>query len=575
MGAAWFLLFAVALASGAVGALSAAAEGWSESWFGSGDGWLFWLTWREDPGGRRLVLALAAAATWWIFASAAVRIQGLARIGRAARFLAERLGRPAPALAAAALALLPHLVVPLAGPNAAGRPSVVVVLLDSVRLDHVGWGGAKRPTTPRLDELAARGLVFRQAIAPAPWTKPAVASLLTGLTPGHHLAIGKPDQLGFAVLPPDRRTLAEALAREGWFTAAVSGNPNIAARFGFDQGFLRFFHDSSRRAPELIEIARRFLAEAGDRPFFLYLHLNDAHYPYEAPAPWRGRFAAGSAPPRLDGTSLNAFRLGRLDWDAKEAAALAAAYDEEILALDEQVGSFLEELLATEPNLIAVVLADHGEEFLDHGDLGHGHTLNDELLRVPLQLAWSGEPGLAAGEVAAQVGTLDLMPTLLELCGLRWPERARPLDGRSLLPVLRGEAEERPVFAETESPGSPRSGLTGPLRCWRRPEAKLIQTDPWRQKAGRIWLYDLAADPGETRNLAGARPELRRRLAAELAGSGFLQPLPRPAGPAPLLDPTVLAELAEMGYVDAPEALVEPVEPTFAAGAVPWWEEPD
>ncbi len=565
---AWFLLFAVALASGVPGCLSAARDCWSGAWLESGDGFLFWFTWMEDPGFRRLVAAAAAALFLILAAAASSRLPWL----RPADLIVRTAGKPALAAAAVALAVLPHLVAASAGPATEGRPKVLVVLLDTVRLDHVGWGGAERDTTPRLDALAARGVAFEQAISPSSWTKPAVASILTGLVPSRHQAVGRPTLDWYSALPADRRTAAEAFARAGYFTAAVSSNPNVARRYRMLQGFHETLKDTRLDAEQAIEVAEGFLGRAGDRPFFLYLHLNDAHYPYEAPAPYLGLYGDPAARVRLDGDAKNGFRLGREDWGEAEVQGMRDGYDEEIRYLDEQVGAFVERMLAEHDDLVVAILSDHGEEFLEHGDIGHGHTLNEEQLRVPFQLAWGEAIDLAPRRVTSQVSTLDLLPTLLELAGLGWPEGATPLDGRSLLPVLRGEEGDRPAFAETDSPGSPRSGWSGPLRAWRRPDAKLVITDPWSEQAGRSWLYDLVQDPGEGVNLAGEGALLRQTLADELQASGWLiEKEPLRLQTADTSD-AELAELAELGYVDQMDGLETGQDPEFQPGAVPWWQ---
>ncbi len=571
MRSAWFLLFSVALASGLVGCLSAARDGVAGAWLESGDGFLFWFTWSEDLGKRRLLMALAAALGLVVLAAGARRWRWF----RPAESIVALFGRPVAAGLAIALAMLPLGVVRAFGPDTEGRPSVVVILLDTIRLDHVGWAGSERQLTPRLDALAARGASFQQAISPSSWTKPAVGSLLTGLVPSRHLAVGRPTLNWYPDLPRDRRTLAEAFAGAGYFTAAISSNPNIDDRTGFRQGFHEFWQDTSLRAEAILAGGRDYLEARGDRPAFLYLHLNDAHYPYRAPDPWYGSLSDPEGRVRLDGAAKSAFRRGELEWSPEQMQGMMDAYAEEILCLDERVGAFVEELLAEQEDLIVVILSDHGEEFLDHGDIGHGHTLHDELLRVPMQFAWGEGIGLEPRHVESQVSTLDLVPTLLELAGLGWPGGAAALDGRSLVPLLHGPGPDRPVFSETESLGSPRSGRAGPLRSWRRPDAKLVVSDPWSEQAGRQWLFELEQDPAERENRAGERPGLREELRAEMEASGWLiekEPLSA-AGLAELGE--ARAELAELGYVDDEAGAAADAEPVFLPGTVPWWSPPD
>lgn len=546
---------------------------------------LFWLTWSEDSGARRLVYALLLAILALVYAALAqhsVRawLSGPAR-------LVHALCKPWPALAALALALLPHAVAPLAKPDADGRPSVVFILLDSVRLDHLGWGGSELPTSPRLDALAAQGACFTQAISQAPWTKPSVGTLFTGLTPSAHEATGR-----LAPLPLRQRTLAEAFAVGGYRTFGYSSNPNVTRLFQFDQGFQRFHENTTEAADRLIEVSRVQAdpPDAAKAPFFLYLHFNDAHYPYEprersvtsaGTQPIRGLFNRTGRAPVLNGETETAFREGGgASFSAEDVEALRLAYAEEVRWLDDQVGDMIEKLLAVRDDVLVVILSDHGEEFLEHGDLGHGHSLHDELVRVPLQFAWSpalgAKLGLKAGVRAEQVRLMDLTPTLLELAGLSWPSAATPLAGTSLVPVLRGSAAPAAAaFAETDYFGSPLSGIAGPLRMLREPGAKIVVTDPWLEAtAGRSWIYDLSNDPGERVNLAGQRPDLLKSLRASLDRSGWLIQRDLLALSEVSLSNSQRAVLAHLGYVTGPARPDALKTATFAPGAVPWVQDP-
>ncbi len=587
MRALLFLVSAVAAASGLVGALRWFLAARAGNWGETGDGLLFWLQWAGDPGGDRLLYAAALALALLLLAA-------LLRRRPAGRWLGSLLrlgGHPFVALGLVLFALLPQgvtaLLRPAPDPEA---PSVVLVVLDSVRLDEMGWGGAEHPTTPHLDRLAEEGVAFTQAITQAPWTKPSAATLLTGLIPGRHLAIGRPSLGLYSALEGRHRTLAEAFLAAGWETCALSTNPNITARFGFRQGFQRFRDDAREDADWLLGEARAWLGERDrERPFFLYLHLNDTHYPYAAPEPWRGAFYDGPSQAVLDGSTEAEFRAldpdgGFLrEFSAEDARQFRLSQMEELRAVDERLGPFLEEVFTGERPVIAVIVSDHGEEFLEHGDLGHGHQVYDELLRVPLQVAWNEEAGrrlgLRRGRWNTQVRLLDVAPTVLELCDLGWPERAAPLDGESLVPFLRDEADpqaHRPAWSETDHYGSLRSGPTGPLRTWRMPGEKIITTDPWVLEEawkGRYWVFDLGADPEERRNLAGEK-ERRLRLLQAMEASGWLLPRPEPIPYRLLLTGGGAAAgggeaLSQMGYVDA---AVDPSKPpVFAPGAVPWW----
>ncbi|TAH39738.1 MAG: hypothetical protein EYC70_02825 [Planctomycetota bacterium] len=566
-----FFLAALAYASGLAGLWRYGRMSLQNRWPQQGDGVLFWLQWANDPGSRRIAMAA-------VLALAVLAVSGwAARSGwrwlRPAAWAVRIGGHPAVAGAGVLLALAPHAVAPLVRPDASGKPSVVFILLDTLRLDYTGWGGSPFPgITPRLDALAANGAAFTQAISQASWTKPAVATMLTGLTPSRHLAVGRPNLGYYPNLPADRRTLAEAFAAAGYDTAAFSTNPNISVQFGFQQGVYTWREDTFMPAEGVARFAQDWIRGRRD-PFFLYLHFNDAHYPYAAPEGYKGRYDHTGLDVPLTGETEKDFRELRREWSAQEMEHLRAAYAEEVSYLDEQVGTLVEGILQQRDDVFIVIVADHGEEFLEHGDVGHGHSLYDELLRVPLQFTWSPRLALRPGRHPQQVRTVDVTPTLLELAGLSWPAAAPGLDGQSLLPALRGEAlQDRPAFAETDSAGSPRSGPTGPLRAWREPGEKLIVTDPWSAQAGRYWLFDLERDPGERRNLAVERTERVASLLEHLQRSGWLirkDALPEVKFNLASLSEEQRHEMAELGYAEEaalPAGLIE----NFSPGAVPW-----
>lgn len=506
----------------------------------------------------------------WLNSSGPQALRPLAGAGAATiRFMS----RFPVVIVAIALALLPQAVSAMKRPDPGERPTVVFILLDTVRLDHLGWGGSELDTSPRLDALANRGAAFTQTITQAPWTKPSVATIMTGVIPGRTGASARRGPMR-----PQNRTLAESYAAAGYRTFGLSSNPNIAETFGFRQGFLKWHEDTEASADTLLAAGKEWIEADQERPSFLYLHLNDAHYPYAPAPPYAGMFNQTGINPLLNGDTEKVFRdnLGE-GFSAEEVEAMRLSYCEEIRYLDDQVGQFVEDLLATHENLLVVITADHGEEFLEHGDLGHGHSVHDELIRIPLQFAWSqdlGEKlGLESGRQNAQVRHMDLMPTLLELSGLSWPANARPFDGATLSPYLRGEevSEMRPAFSETDNLGSPISGPPGPLRSWRTPEWKLVETDPYfEQTAGRLWLFHLVADSGERHNLAAKNPTQRDLLRADLVQSGYFLTAEERVSSGVMLSAKQDAALNEMGYAEVSTDQQLEAEPYLHKLAIPW-----
>ncbi|MDP6849505.1 MAG: sulfatase-like hydrolase/transferase, partial [Planctomycetota bacterium] len=403
-----------------------------------------------------------------------------------------------------------------------------------------------------------------------PWTKPSTATLLTGLVPGKHLAVERNGPC--TLFQSSQRTMAEAFSSAGWRTAGFSSNPNIRSFFGFQQGFQQFHESVSMTAEEALGFADDFLGKPAenDRPFFLYLHLNDAHYPFEAAAPWKGMYDNTSSTAVLDGDTEREYRESRREFSDEDFRHFRLSHAEEIRYLDDVVGPWLEKQLAERPNLLVVLLSDHGEEFHDHGDVGHGHTLNDELLRIPLQISWSPDWELNPVAVNTQVRTMDVLPTLLDFCGLEWPGAALPLDGDSLLPLFKGGGKNRPAPSETDSPGSPRSGVTGPLRSYRANGWKWIQTASESENPNRVWLYDLQADPKETQNLAHRERAQADALRGAQLSSGWLHNSLSPCACDNCGELEITgglgAELEALGYGE--DASGE--EGLFLPGAVPW-----
>ncbi len=436
------------------------------------------------------------------------------------------------------------LLALLAGASALGlegcaRPSadargfnLLLVTLDTVRADHLGAYGDAAAATPALDALAAEGVRFADAQASAPLTLPSHVSLLTGLAPPHH---GVHDNGG--ALRADVPTLATRLARAGYRTAAFVGAFVLDHRFGLARGF-ELYDDDIARPPgeaaaleaerpgrEVVDRALAWLAKDDPRPFFLWVHLYDAHAPYRPPAPFAERFAG-------------------------------APYDGEIAEVDAQVARLLAALDgrgAVARTLVAVV-ADHGEALGEHGEATHGLFLYQGTLRVPWLLRAPGV--LPRGFVVRPpVGTVSLAPTLAGLLGLpgtsdRTPPHPAAGDGRDLSASLlrREQPETAELYAETDYP---RLFRWSPLAALRRGAHKYIS-------APRPELYDLAADPAERRNRAAEELRLARGMAARLAQvrASAAPAAGANAGASQGPDREARRRLASLGYVSLPATAV-------------------
>lgn len=394
-------------------------------------------------------------------------------------------------------------------------PNVVVIGIDTLRADHLGCYGYSRPTSPNIDRLASEGVRFQYAISSSPWTLPSFATVFTSLYPSQHGAGSLQTRLR-TVFP----TLAMLLLKNGYSTAGIANNATIGPEFGMDRGF-EFYHLSPPvrecDAMRATEDALRWLDANKEKRFFLFVHYFDPHLPYKPPAPYDTLFSAGYAGPvgsefdtKTTGTDdPHAYDYVR-EMSVEDRNQVVSLYDGEIAYTDAAVGKLLEGLEERElrSNTLIVLLSDHGEEFLDHGALNHGHSLYDELLRVPLIYSWPGR--LPAGEVVPeQVRLLDVAPTILDLLKMR-PESH--FEGVSLEPLLTGKGN--PVGSET-SLLPPEVAYSGALMAGSS-ERKSVRAYPWKLiyeiATGNISLYNLERDPGETRNVAAEEADVRQLL---------------------------------------------------------------
>ncbi len=382
-----------------------------------------------------------------------------------------------------------------------GEPLVIVYLVDTLRADHTSVYGYSRDTTPRLAQFAKDAVVFETAVAHSPWTRPSVSSLLTSLLPAEHGNVFVRDRLDAKF-----QTLAEILDARGFATAAaVSTNVISAPRTGFEQGFHAFL-DRKPVAKDTVDAALRLLDMARGQPAFLYVHTMDPHMPYSAPEPWFSQFdpkptaAVSGKDPRHEPD-----RVANL-------AAFVARYDGEIAYGDAEFGRFVDALKqrGLYDRALLVFLSDHGEEFLDHGDWGHGVSLFEELVHIPLLVKFPKNRH-AGRRVAQLVQEVDVLPSVLGELGIAAPAG---IAGRALQGPLTGTSTERPALLETSHRGHVVHGV-------RTPHDKYLRR--FSPQNDNLY-FDLHADPGEKQD---RQAEAVERVRAMRAGIGpSLQPNP-------------------------------------------------
>jgi arylsulfatase A-like enzyme len=378
------------------------------------------------------------------------------------------------------------------------RPNVVLVVVDTLRADRVGFAGSRLGLTPFLDRLAAKGTVFERAYATTSWTLPSVASLFTSRYALQHGVV----RFRSPLLARET-TLAEALAARGFACAGFSANFLLAGALGFGQGFdpwqalVGDLSPGGEPYASAAELRERGLAwldgpeRPAGAPALLYLHFMEPHSPYSPPEPFRSQLLAPGAAPeqvRLAEESLRALQVESLS--AEQVAILETLYDAEVAALDRELEVVFADLAARGflERAVVVVTADHGEEFREHGGLVHGRSLFEEVVRVPLLVMATGRPG---GRVVREpVSLIDVAPTVLELLGL--PAEAA-FEGRSLVPLIEGGASEpAPVLLELAANTDAASDLRIHALGMLRDDRKLLL-----EPAGGAALFDLRRDPGE------------------------------------------------------------------------------
>ncbi len=373
-------------------------------------------------------------------------------------------------------------------------PDVIVYLVDTLRPDHLGVYGYSRRTSPNLDGFAGDGVVFTNAYTPAPWTKPATASLLTGLLPRRHGAITKSDRL-----PSRIQTAAELLKASGYRTAAFVTNPNVIPLWGFDQGVDDFrdlrVRERPARANGVVRAVLDSLAGAGSGAVFFYVHTIEPHSPNNPPEPFRSMW------PRRTSEKASHTKYLRPTTGADLLHDVIASYDGEIAFNDSAFGELIRGLKQSGryDNALIIYVSDHGEELQDHGLGGHGHTLYEELVRVPLVIKYPGNRN-AGKRIAARVSLLDVLPTILGEVGQR---PSSGLDGIDLTPLVQGavSAPDRHFLFDLEVQS--RLGVVNALRGVLSGRTKYIERLEPRREAE---LFDLVADPRERANLAASDP---------------------------------------------------------------------
>lgn len=368
--------------------------------------------------------------------------------------------------------------------------NVIVILIDTLRADHLPCYGYERNTAPNICALAEEGILFKNMFSNSPSTKTSVASLFTSMLPTQHKSILNQD-----VLSDDVTTMAEILVEHGYNTYAVNSNPVIKTKFNYDQGFATWNDNLTR--PSKRNRAILDSLESYEQPFFWYLHYMDPHSPYTAPGRYSKFFNAD-----YDGIVMGKepYKESYFENRPDELEQLNALYDNEIRFVDHNIGELFDKLreAGLYEDSVIILLSDHGEGFMEHGRLFHSNSVYTELIDVPLIIR---PPNQEKRVVETPVQTLDILPTLLSMLGI---DVDHQFMGRPIFSLI-GSDEERPIIVEQTR----FMAITG-----RFPETALIMGNYKlikRLKTNNHMLFDMREDPMERENLVDSES-----IAAEL-----------------------------------------------------------
>jgi choline-sulfatase len=435
-------------------------------------------------------------------------------------------------------------------PASRPRPNVILITIDTLRADRLSCYGYTRETTPFLDQLARDGIRFTRAYSNASWTVPAMVSLLTGLLPTTHgvehgTIENRSDVVNQEVVPGEAQMWAEVLQRAGYRSFGITANGHFDPRFGFDRGFERYrcigFADAEG-LKQVLTSWRREIVESP--PYFLWVHLFDPHAPYRfhasAMREYHPQFRRipNKVRARLQNELVPEYlKRAEVTEGSDRFRYVNALYDGEVRYTDTVIREIFEDLPISSGDLV-IVTSDHGEEFLEHQKFGHGNTLYEEVVKVPLILRLP-ESESAGVVVDRAVSLVDLLPSILDYLDIAIPVE---LQGQSVLPLLRGEQS------------SPRFILTS-LSRFPALKTKSITLGSWKYvhhyaDPEQTGLFELSRDPGEQRNLLHRRSELAEsleRLLFELEAQAQQQRL---SPGTQVLAPEEVDRLKALGYLE-------------------------
>ena len=449
--------------------------------------------------------------------------------------------QPGARLGALPLMTLLAVLLPVGSPpcaRAAEAPlarNLILISLDTLRADRLGAYGYPRKTSRNIDALAASGVRFETVIADSGWTLPSHVSLFTGLAPSAHGVTHHSQRMSgrLTVLP-------EILRQQGFRTVAITGGGFLSKSHGFGRGFEEYEALKRKDLGTALSRARKRLNEFGpEERFFMFIHSYEVHCPYTPPIFYIGMYVNSirvRPEERVKTGGRCDEQYNKMNLTRGQGKYLSDVYDAGIRYADDLLKGLFDEIRESGrlKDTIVILVSDHGEEFLEHGRIGHTDTLYIEDLRVPWIMTGAGLPAVV---ISQPVGLSDVLPTILDALGVAPPPGLKP----SLLPLIQGKKDAnsaRPVFSEIDWKSVLRSAVIG--------DYQLI----FRKKSEKLRLYNWRKDPLEKNNLWGSDPaldkKLRLALDAHFQGLAEKKIKPEPAGP---LTEQEKEQLRALGYV--------------------------
>jgi arylsulfatase A-like enzyme len=439
-------------------------------------------------------------------------------------------------------------------------PCVILISVDTLRADHLGCYGYTRNTSPNIDALAQDGALFLNTYASSPWTLPSHISLLTSLHGVHHQVYQDDEKMDPSIL-----TLADILRKNRFCCSAFTGGGFVSAAYGFSKGF-DFYRDGvggvfhPPKAAEILESAvSDWLDQNQGKSFFLFLHTYQPHNPYSCPSPYNTMFLHEEA--KWKDIDLVQYLGGRSgifkDLSEEEQRNAIDLYDAEIRYTDEKfIGPLMDKLkeLGIYDETMIVFTSDHGEEFYEHGGWGHGHSLYDESLKVPLIVKFPGSR-FKGEKIDYIVSLVDIMPTILEALEIDFA--GLTLDGESLFPVINGEDENDREFLADIGDNILNSRIPQKT-AMNKGREKLILNKEFKEKDldfflspppphHPIELYDLKQDPQEKMNIAHERASFVSMMIREI--KKFYTQAKKREQSHPKVDEKLREQLKALGYI--------------------------